>query len=101
MKNSNVRILLDVRNTMRLMLNSAESNNWDEVTALDNQRNNLLSGLSKSAYTGDIELIDEIIKLDRDILMAAQRAKTELNDKVALACRAKGIHNQYQTIADL
>jgi len=101
MKNNNARILLDVRDTMQLMLTSAESENWEKVTMLDKERTGLLSGLSNTEYTGDIELIDEIVKLDKTILETAEKAKSNLNEKVALVYRTRGIHSEYQTIADL
>jgi len=101
MKRNNTHILLDVRDTMRLMLNSAESDNWDKVTVLDKERNGLLSGLSNTEYTGDLDLIDEIVRLDREILEAATRAKNNLNEKVAQVCRTRGVITEYQTIADL
>ncbi len=101
MTKSNAQILFDVRETMKLMLSSAQSENWDEVTVLDKERTGLLSDLSKTEYTGELELIDEIIRLDQKILEAATRAKSELNDKVALACRSREVHNEYQTISDL
>ncbi len=101
MTKSNAQILFDVRETMKLMLSSAQSENWDEVTVLDKERTGLLSDLSKTEYTGELELIDEIIRLDQKILEAATRAKSELNDKVSLACRSREVHNEYQTISDL
>lgn len=101
MKQNNAQILLNVRDTMRLMLTSAESDNWEKVTLLDKERTDLLSGLSDNEYTGDLELIDEIVKLDQKILETAEKAKSSINEKVAMVCRAKGIHSEYQTIADL
>jgi len=101
MTKNNEQILLDIRDTMKQMLNFAESSNWDQVTELDQQRNGLASAISNKEYTGNISLIDEIINLDKKILETTSSAKTEINKKVALVNRARSAHSKYQTIAEL
>ena len=68
MKNSNAQILIIVRDTMQQMLSSAQTENWEKVSVLDKKRTELLSDLSDTEYTGGLELIDEIIKLDQTLL---------------------------------
>ena len=88
MKNSNAQILIIVRDTMQQMLSSAQTENWEKVSVLDKKRTELLSDLSDTEYTGGLELIDEIIKLDQKILDMATRARNQINDRVALASRS-------------
>lgn len=101
MKNSNAEILFVVRDIMQQMIFSAQTENWENVSVLDKKRTEFLSDLSDTEYTGGLELIDEIIKLDQKILELATKAKSQLNDKVALASRSRQVHNEYQTISEL
>lgn len=101
MKNNNAEILLIVRDLMQQMISSAQTANWENVSALDKKRTEFLSDLSDTEYTGGLELIDEIIELDQQILELATTAKSQINDKLALASRSRQVHNEYQTIAEL
>ena len=101
MKNSNAEILFVVRDIMQQMIFSAQTENWENVSVLDKKRTEFLSDLSDTEYTGGLELIDEIIKLDQKILDMATSAKNQINDRVALASRSREVHNEYQTISEL
>jgi hypothetical protein len=101
MSRSNTQILSDVRDTMKLMLISAESHDWQNVTNLDQERNKLLADLSKTEYTGDLQLIDEIVKLDQKIVASAIQARAEISEKVSVATHTREVHEEYKSIAKL
>lgn len=90
----------------RLMLSSAQTENWDALVETDAQRQKLIDALkSHMAVTGvplsaaqraqTSPLIQEILKLDEETAALAQRRMADIKDSLSSLGVTKQLNNTY------